>query len=143
MKVIYYYDNDYKSNGENDIIFPDENGQYSIPTNATDIAPEPGLYQPLNFNIDKQKWEGVSKEEWEKEHLNEEDNLIEPPNLNLSGTDEELRKMFANMQIQIVQVNKMCNQVSQQNTNLSQELVKLNQEIENLKGANDNENVIS
>ncbi|WP_217983442.1 DUF2977 domain-containing protein [Staphylococcus nepalensis] len=68
---------------------------------------------------------------------------IEPPNLSLSGTDEELRKMFANMQIQIVQVNKMCNQVSQQNTNLSQELVKLNQEIENLKGANDNENVIS
>ena len=142
MKVIYYYDNDYKSNGENDIIFPDENGQYNIPNNATDIAPEPGLYQPLHFNIDKQKWEGVSKEEWEKEHLNEEDNLIEPPNLNLSGTDEELRKMFANMQVQLVQANTIVMQLSQQNAQLTQELVKLNQKIEKLKGENKNEDVI-
>lgn len=73
----------------------------------------------------------------------EENTPIQPPVVNVPGSDDELRNMFANMQIQIVQVNKMCNQVSQQNTNLSQELVKLNQEIENLKGANDNENVIS
>ncbi|MGW8014804.1 hypothetical protein ACWEYY_00495 [Staphylococcus xylosus] len=143
MKVIYYYDNDCKSNGENDIIFPDENGQYNIPTNATDIAPEPGLYQPLHFNIDKQKWEGISKEEWEKEHSNEEDNLIEPPNLNSSGTDEELRVMFANMQVQLVQANMMVMQLSQQNAQLSQQLVKLNQEIETLKGENSDETTIS
>ncbi|WP_204172664.1 hypothetical protein [Staphylococcus sp. GDY8P72P] len=130
MKVIYYYDNDYKSNGENDIILPDENGQYNIPTNATDIAPEPGLYQPLHFNIDKQKWEGVSKEEWEKEHPNEEGNLIEPPNLNLSGTDEELRVMFANMQVQLVQANTMVMQLSQQNANLSQEVVSIKQKLD-------------
>lgn len=142
MKVIYYYDNDYKSNGENDIIFPDDNGQYNIPTNATDIAPESGLYQPLHFNIDKQKWEGVSKEEWKKEHPHEEDNLIDLPNLNLSGTDEELRVMFANMQVQLVQANTMVMQLSQQNAQLSQELVKLNQEIENLKGENKDEDVI-
>lgn len=141
MKVIYYYDNDYKSNGENDIIFPDENGQYNIPNNATDIAPEPGLYQPLHFNTDKQKWEGTSKEEWEKEHPNEE-GVIDPHNLNLSGTDEELRVMFANMQVQLVQVNTMVMQLSQQNAQLSQELVKLNQEIENLKGENKDEDVI-
>ena len=141
MKVIYYYDNDYKSNGENDIIFPDENGQYNIPNNATDIAPEPGLYQPLHFNIDKQNWEGVSKEEWEKEHPNEE-GLIDSPNLSLSGTDEELRVMFANMQVQLVQANTMVMQLSQQNAQLSQELVKLNQEIENLKGENKDEDVI-
>ena len=136
MKVIYYYDNDYNSNGENDIIFPDENGQYNIPTNATDIAPEQGLYQPLHFNIDKQKWEGVSKEEWEKENPNEEEGLIDPPNFNLSGTDEELRKMFANMQIQIVQGNVMVSELTQQNARLAQEIVETKQELEKLKGDN-------
>lgn len=68
---------------------------------------------------------------------------IDPPNLNLSGTDEELRVMFANMQVQLVQANTMVMQLSQQNAQLSQELVKLNQEIEKIKGANDNENAIS
>lgn len=65
------------------------------------------------------------------------------PIIEMPSSDEELRKMFADMQVQIVQANTMCTQVSQQNANLSQELVKLNKEIENLKGANDNENVIS
>ena len=67
---------------------------------------------------------------------------IEAPNTNNSGTDEELRVMFANMQIQLVQANTMVMQLSQQNTQLSQELVKLNQEIENLKGENKDEDVI-
>lgn len=67
---------------------------------------------------------------------------IDPPNLNLSGTDEELRVMFANMQVQLVQANTMVMQLSQQNAQLSQELVKLNQEIENLKGENKDEDVI-
>lgn len=67
---------------------------------------------------------------------------IETPDFNLSGTDEELRAMFANMQVQLVQANTMCNQVAHQNANLSQELVKLNKEIQDLKGVEDNENVI-
>ena len=67
---------------------------------------------------------------------------IDPPNLSLPGTDEELRVMFANMQIQLVQANTMVMQLSQQNAQLSQELVKLNQEIENLKGENKDEDVI-
>ena len=61
---------------------------------------------------------------------------------NSIGTDEELRKMFATMQIQLVQANTMVMQLSQQNAQLSQELVKLNQEIENLKGENKDEDVI-
>lgn len=68
---------------------------------------------------------------------------IDSPNFNLSGTDEELRVMFANMQIQLVQANTMGMQLSQQNANLSQELVKLNKEIQDLKGVEDNEDVIS
>lgn len=68
---------------------------------------------------------------------------IETPDFNLSGTDEELRVMFANMQIQLVQANTMVMQLSQQNAQLSQELVKINQEIENLKGENKDEDVIS
>lgn len=68
---------------------------------------------------------------------------IDTPNFNLSGTDEELRGMFANMQVQLVQANTMVMQLSQQNAQLSQELVKTNQEIENLKGENKDENAIS
>ena len=67
---------------------------------------------------------------------------IETPDFNLSGTDGELRAMFANMQIQLVQANTMVMQLSQQNAQLSQKLVKLNQEIENLKGENKDEDVI-
>lgn len=67
---------------------------------------------------------------------------IESPSPNTPGTDEELRVMFATMQVQIVQANTMCNQVAHQNANLSQELVKLNKEIQDLKGVEDNENVI-
>lgn len=141
MKVIYYFDNDYKSNGENDIIFPNENGRYDIPTNATDITPAQGLYQPLYFDVEKQKWEGSSKEEWGKEHPNEE-GLIDSPNLSLSGTDEELRVMFANMQVQLVKANTMVMQLSQQNAQLSQELVKLNQAIDDIKEVGKDEDVI-
>ena len=68
---------------------------------------------------------------------------IETPDFNLSGTDEELRVMFANMQIQLVQANTMVMQLSQQNAQSLQELVKINQEIENLKGENKDEDVIS
>ena len=67
---------------------------------------------------------------------------IETPDFNLFGTDEELRVMFANMQIQLVQANTMVMQLSQQNAQSSQELVKINQEIENLKGENKDEDVI-
>ena len=67
---------------------------------------------------------------------------IETPDFNLSGTDEELRVMFANMQIQLVQANTMVMQLSQQNAQSLQELVKINQEIENLKGENKDEDVI-
>lgn len=61
---------------------------------------------------------------------------IETPNFNLSGTDEELRKMFANMQIQIVQGNVMVSELTQQNARLAQEIVETKQELEKLKGDN-------
>ena|SRR5699024_7822920 len=61
---------------------------------------------------------------------------IETPNFNLSGADEELRKMFANMQIQIVQGNVMVSELTQQNARLAQEIVKTKQELEKLKGDN-------
>lgn len=84
------------------------------------------------------------KIEVNKEYKEETETLppIETPDFNLSGTDEELRVMFANMQVQLVQANTMVMQLSQQNAQLSQELVKLNKEIENLKGENKDEDVI-
>lgn len=77
----------------------------------------------------------------------EEDNEINlpsiPPTIVTPGTDEELRDMFSKMQVQLVQGNTMAMQLSQQNAQLSQELVKINKEIENLKGENKDEDVIS
>ncbi|EGT1905269.1 hypothetical protein I2K64_003041 [Listeria monocytogenes] len=65
MRIIYFYDGNYQSNGENDLIFPDENGNYTIPENATDVEPEAGLYLPMTFDVEQQLWIGTSKEDWE------------------------------------------------------------------------------
>lgn len=61
---------------------------------------------------------------------------IQPPDVTLPGSDDELRKMFANMQIQIVQGNVMVSELSQQNARLAQEVVETKQELEKLKGDN-------
>lgn len=67
---------------------------------------------------------------------------IEKPIPNITGSDGELRNMFASMQVQLVQANMMVLQLSEQNAKISQETVKLNQEIEKIKGASEDENVI-
>ncbi|MBU6112557.1 DUF2977 domain-containing protein [Mammaliicoccus lentus] len=61
---------------------------------------------------------------------------IQPPDVTLPGSDDELRKMFANMQIQIVQGNVMVSELSQQNARLAQEVVETKQELDKLKGDN-------
>lgn len=61
---------------------------------------------------------------------------IQPPDVTLPGSDDELRRMFANMQIQIVQGNVMVSELSQQNARLAQEVVETKQELEKLKGDN-------
>lgn len=66
-----------------------------------------------------------------------------PPMIASSGTDDLLRKMFANMQEQLVQGNTMVMQVTQQNAKLSQEIVELKNEIEAIKGAGKDENAVS
>lgn len=55
---------------------------------------------------------------------------IQPPIMNAPGNDEELRKMFASMQVQLVQANMMVMQLSQQNARLSQEMVIINQKLD-------------
>ncbi|WP_426462570.1 DUF2977 domain-containing protein [Staphylococcus equorum] len=67
---------------------------------------------------------------------------IEKPIPNITGSDEELRNMFASMQVQLVQANMMVLKLSEQNAKMSQETVKLSQEIEKLKGASEDGNVI-
>lgn len=66
-----------------------------------------------------------------------------PPMITTSGTDDLLRKMFANMQEQLVQGNTMVMQVTQQNAKLSQEIVELKNEIEAIKGAGKDEDAVS
>lgn len=60
------------------------------------------------------------------------------PQIDFSTSDEELRRMFSSMQVQIIQGNRMVTQLTQQNADFSQQIVQLKQEIENLKGGNDN-----
>lgn len=55
---------------------------------------------------------------------------IQPPVVNVPGNDEALRKMFASMQVQLVQANMMVMQLSQQNARLSQEMVIINQKLD-------------
>ena len=57
----------------------------------------------------------------------------------MPGSDEELRKMFAEMQVQLVQGNMMVMQLSQQNARLSQEMVVINKKLEEVTN---NEDVI-
>lgn len=71
-------------------------------------------------------------------------NLPTVPNTIVApGTDEELRVMFATMQVQLVQANTMVMQLSKQNSQLSQELVRLNQAIDDIKEVDKDENAIS
>lgn len=55
---------------------------------------------------------------------------IQTPVANVPGNDEELRRMFASMQVQLVQANMMVMQLSQQNAKLSQEMVIINQKLD-------------
>lgn len=61
-------------------------------------------------------------------------NDIKPPIVDTThsvpGNDEELRKMFASMQVQLVQANMMVMQLTQQNARLSQEMVMINQKLD-------------
>ena len=73
----------------------------------------------------------------------EKTELPQMPQIDFPTSDEELRRMFSSMQVQIVQGNRMVTQLTQQNANLSQQIVQLSQEVENLKGGNSDEATIS
>lgn len=73
-----------------------------------------------------------------KNYKEKTDEMYEQPEIDLDknnkGSDKELRKMFASMQVQIVQGNMMVSQFSEQNAKLAQELVRLQKELEDMKG---------
>lgn len=106
---------------------------------SDDIVPYDFL---LNFKPKKYKYEGGQIVLNENYSSGNNEKPIQSPNISMPGTDRELRKMFASMQVQLVQANMMVLQLSEQNAKMSQELVKINQEIEKLKGANSDEDVI-
>lgn len=74
-----------------------------------------------------------------KNYSEEVDVPVQPPIVNTLNNDEELRKMFATMQVQLVQANTMVMQLSQQNADLSQEVVSIKQKLEEVTN---NEDVI-
>ncbi len=93
-----------------------------------------------NFKPLKYKYENEQIFLNENYSNNNNEQPIQPHIVNTPGTDEELRKMFASMQVQLVQANMMVMQLSQQNARLSQEMVVINQKLEEVVN---NEDVIS
>ena len=103
---------------------------------SDDIVPYDFL---LNFKPKKYKYEGGQILLNENYSSGNNEQPIQPPNISMPGSDEELRKMFAEMQVQLVQANMMVMQLSQQNARLSQEMVVINQKLEEVTN---NEDVI-
>ena len=103
---------------------------------SDDIIPYDFL---LNFKPKKYKYEGGQIVLNENYSSGNNEKPIQPPNISMPGSDEELRKMFAEMQVQLVQANMMVMQLSQQNARLSQEMVIINQKLEEVTN---NEDVI-
>lgn len=121
---------------ENDLIL-----SYAIIGNIDDSIEISDNIVPSNFIDDfkPKKYKYVNEQVTLNGSYQEEEQVIQQPNIEIPGTDEELRKMFASMQVQLVQANMMVMQLSQQNANLSQEMVVIKQKLEEV--TND-ENVI-
>src|SRR5699024_2964743 len=66
-------------------------------------------FKPLKYKYENEQ---ISLNE---DYSEEASIAVQPPIVNTPGTDEELRKMFASMQVQLVQANTMVMQLSQQN----------------------------
>lgn len=121
---------------ENDLIL-----SYAIIGNIDDSIEISDNIVPSNFIDDfkPKKYKYVNEQVTLNGSYQEEEQVVQQPNIEVPGTDEELRKMFASMQVQLVQANMMVMQLSQQNANLSQEMVVIKQKLEEV--TND-ENVI-
>ena len=103
---------------------------------SDDIIPQDFLF---NFKPKKYKYESGKIVLNENYSSGNNEQPIQPPNISMPGSDEELRKMFAEMQVQLVQANMMVMQLSQQNVRLSQEMVVINKKLEEVTN---NEDVI-
>lgn len=88
-------------------------------------------FKPLKYKYENEQ---ISLNE---DYSEEASIAVQPPIVNTPGTDEELRKMFASMQVQLVQANTMVMQLSQQNARLSQEMVIINQKLEEVTNDED------
>ena len=100
---------------------------------SDDIIPQDFLF---NFKPKKYKYESGKIVLNENYSSGNNEQPIQPPNISMPGSDEELRRMFASMQIQIVQGNAMVSELSQQNARLAQDIINLSTELEKLKGDN-------
>lgn len=121
---------------ENDLIL-----SYAIVGNIDDSIEISDNIVPSNFIDDfkPKKYKYVNEQISLNEIYQEEQQPVQPPIVNTPGTDEELREMFASMQVQLVQANMMVMQLSQQNARLSQEMVIINKKLEEVTN---NEDVI-
>ncbi|WP_204256642.1 DUF2977 domain-containing protein [Mammaliicoccus sciuri] len=81
-------------------------------------------FKPLKYKYENEQ---ISLNEGYSEEVS---TPVQPPVVNTPANDEELRKMFASMQVQLVQANMMVMQLTQQNARLSQEIVVINQKLD-------------
>lgn len=107
MKIYYLYDGRSFLGIDGEV--PDED--------FTEIAPPPGLYEPLKFNGNE--WIGTSKEEWE---LN---NITDP-------TPNDLKLMVSNLQKQLVMSNLNMSKMSQVNMTQTNDIKELKEQLANV-----------
>lgn len=94
MKNIFKYDKETFLLIDNDIILPDDQGNYEIPDGWTDIPFDPGLYLP-KFYPDEKVW----KESATKEYIES----LQPPESEPDITDL-LKKQIALLSLQIARL---------------------------------------
>ncbi|WP_338230771.1 hypothetical protein [Lactiplantibacillus paraxiangfangensis] len=66
--VLYYWDKETKELDHSELYMNESDVPKPLPDNATTVAPENGLYEPIHISDDKTKWLGTSKEEWLAAH---------------------------------------------------------------------------
>ncbi|MFC6202560.1 hypothetical protein ACFP1L_11870 [Lactiplantibacillus nangangensis] len=66
MKVLYFYDEGTGIFDHSELVTVDD--EFTLPENATFVAPVNGSYEPIHINDDKTAWIGTPKEEWMAAH---------------------------------------------------------------------------
>ncbi|WP_043928776.1 hypothetical protein [Bacillus haynesii] len=103
LKNIFKYDSKTYLLIENDILAPDQDGNYKVPDGWTDIEPPPGLYI-AKFYPDEQKW----KESADQDYID----ALQPPSESEPDPIDLLKKQNAILTYEIAKLQKAVAELS-------------------------------